>query len=603
MTLNTRELLFFALAFVLPLSLSGAGAESKYAIAYTSWSPLNNDIFLADPDGSNAKHFLPNSQQDFNPSFSRDGNWIIFTSQRNGSANIYRAHLDGSGLEQLTNDPAFNDQAALSPDGSRLAFMSSRSGHAEIWMLDLKTKKTTDIVNHAGGHFRPVWSPDGQWIAFSSDRDSPHPRRPDGFETIQRTEIYLIHPDGTGLKQLTHTGSFAGSPSWSSDGKQIAFYKMSFEDVITISDPRRLRGTSQIATVDVATGQEKILTQGQGEKWSPRFLASSRIGYFSGGPDGGLEFTDGTQGARGEFSDPHWSPDGKKLVFFRDVGQNWPPLVETHSQDPEFRLIRAGIFASFSPSGDRLVFTNGTAAMSHNGLVEASADGSNRWLIFDDQKRSVVAPAWSPTGERIAFGVGGAFQNILGFGVVTSNIATIKPDGTGFKLLTEGERNDNFPSWSPDGRRLVFRTVEKTGKGLRILNTDTGEMKVLTEGKNDNFPFWSPIGDEICFTSDREDNDYEIYTIHADGTGLRRITHIPGNDAHATWSPDGEWLAFATEKQGFKDEMPLHPHNPQSYGELAVIRPDGSDIRILTANPWEDSAPRWAPLPPNHGSR
>ena len=63
-------------------------------------------------------------------------------------------------------------------------------------------------------------------------------------------------------------------------------------------------------------------------------------------------------------------------------------------------------------------------------------------------------------------------------------------------------------------------------------------------------------------------------------------------------SPDGEWIAFATGKFGFKDETPLHPHNPQSYGELAVIRPDGSDFRQLSDNCWEDSTPRWLPLRP-----
>ncbi len=48
--------------------------------------------------------------------------------------------------------------------------------------------------------------------------------------------------------------------------------------------------------------------------------------------------------------------------------------------------------------------------------------------------------------------------------------------------------------------------------------------------------------------------------------------------------------------RGFKDEMDLHPHNPQSYGEITVIRPDGPEITALTDNPWEDATPRWDPL-------
>ena len=573
------------------------GAQPKYTIAYSGFAPLNTDIFIADADGRNPKPFLPSPAQDFNASFSRDGKWIVFTSERNGSADIYRAHPDGTALERLTADPAFDDQAALSPDGRTVAFVSSRSGHAEIWTLDLETRKLRNITNHAGGHFRPAWSPDGQWIAISSDRDSPKPRRPDGFELIQQTEIYLLHPDGSGLRRLTHTNSYAGSPSWSPDGSQIAFYRASFEDVIRISDPRHLRATTQIAVVDVGSGREMEMTQGKGEKWSPRWLANGRIGYFSGGPEGGLEFIRGDAGPRGEFNSPDWSPDGRKMIYYRDIGQNWPPVMETPSKDSRFRLLRTGIFPSFSPSGDRLVFTNGQAALSHNGLMETSADGSNRWLIHDDLQRNTTAPVWSPQGDWIAFGLGGAFQGFLGTGRVNSTIALIHPDGSGLRELTHGERNDGFPSWSPDGKRLVFRTADQNGKGLRIADIETGEIKILTEGDHtDNFPDWSPKGDWICFTSNREERDYEIYIIRPDGTGLKRLTYLPGNDGHSTWSPDGEWIAFSSGRAGFKDETALHPHNPQSYGEITVMRADGSAITALTDNPWEDATPRWAPL-------
>jgi len=590
-----------AIALGLLFVANGVRAEGAYTIAYASFAPVHSEIFLADADGAQAKVFHPNPAPQWDASFSRDGSWVVFTSTQGGSADIYRARADGSGLERLTDDPAFDDQAALSPDGRSLAFVSTRSGHAEIWRLDLKTKQLRNLTNHAGGHFRPTWSPDGQWLAFSSDRDSPKLKRPDGFETIQRTEIYLMRADGSNVRQLTHMDSYAGSPSFSADGKQIAFYTASFQDVIAISDPRRQRATTQIAVIDVAGGTPRMVTSGKGEKWSPRWVTSDVIGYASGGPESGLEFASGrSAGARGEFNNPAWSSDGRRLLFHRDTAQSWPIVTEMPSPDPRFHLVRAGLFPSFSPSGDRVTFTTGFSAFLHNGLMVTSREGTNRWLIYDDLAHNTVAPSWSPRGDLIAFGSGGAFAGFLGQNAQqVSNIAVVAPDGSGFRLLTKSEGNNGFPSWSPDGRRIVFRLQDARGKGLRILDVDTGAVTVLTDGNGnkDNFPTWSPKGDEISFSSDREDGDWEIYAIHPDGTGLRRITHIPGNDAHSSWSPDGQWLTFATGATGFKDEMALHPHNPQSYGEIAVMRPDGSDFHLLTDNPWEDATPRWAPMP------
>src|SRR6478672_4821455 len=128
------------LSLVLLCTLPGALAARDYTLAFASFAPVNMDIFIADADGSNARALLPNPGQDYNASFSRDGKWIVFTSERDGSADIYRARTDGSALERLVADPAFDDQAALSPDGRHLAFVSTRSGQADIWLLDLRTK-------------------------------------------------------------------------------------------------------------------------------------------------------------------------------------------------------------------------------------------------------------------------------------------------------------------------------------------------------------------------------------------------------------------------------------------------------------------------------
>ena len=110
--------------------------------------PSQSTLLIANADGSNDRPLLPNSGFDYNASLSADGKWIVFTSERGGSADIYRVHPDGSGLERLTDDPAYDDQGALSPDGKQLAFVSSRgTGSADIWVLDLQTKKGAKPVS------------------------------------------------------------------------------------------------------------------------------------------------------------------------------------------------------------------------------------------------------------------------------------------------------------------------------------------------------------------------------------------------------------------------------------------------------------------------
>jgi Tol biopolymer transport system component len=171
----------------------------------------------------------------------------------------------------------------------------------------------------------------------------------------------------------------------------------------------------------------------------------------------------------------------------------------------------------------------------------------------------------------------------------------MRADGTGVQVLTDGSGNYGLPSWSPDGRRLAYRGAGKDGSGLRTVDIETRAVSVLTTGAgHENFPSWSPQGDRIAFTSDR-DGDYDIYTIRPDGTDVRRLTRTSGNDAHTAWSPDGEWIAFTSARGGFKDESVLHPYNSQPYGDLYVMRADGTDVRQLTDDQFEDGTPTWVP--------
>jgi Tol biopolymer transport system component len=194
---------------------SRKASEFNYAIAFASFAPLNTDIFVADVDGSNPRPLLPHPDLDYNASFSHDGKWIIFSSERRGSADIYRVHPDGSSLERLTRDPAFDDQGALSPDGNSLAFVSSRSGQADIWILTLATGRLRNLTDHPAGDFRSSWSPDGKWIAFASARGGfkdeaiLHPYKPQPYG-----ELYVMRADGSDARRLTDNQYEEATPGW-----------------------------------------------------------------------------------------------------------------------------------------------------------------------------------------------------------------------------------------------------------------------------------------------------------------------------------------------------------------------------------------------------
>jgi TolB protein len=583
-------------------------AAPDYTIAFKSFAPNNTDIFIADGDGQNAHALVPHSSLDYNASYSRDGKWIVFTSHRSGPAKIFRVHPDGSALEQLTDGRAFDDQGSLSPDGKTLAFVSSRSGQADIWTLDLATKKLRNVTRHPAGDFRPAWSPDGRWIAFSSDRDPAHGGCPNttlpgpgAFVSPQYDGVYVVRPDGTGLRVISDSSEIAGTPHWSPDGSRIAFWA---------GDPAQVCrgglifgvGTTQIISADFVTGARDTLTSGAGTKVFARWMSASQVAYQT---RDGFRVTGRESVVSGDFRAPDWSPDHRAMVFHRETdarGDLDRPFQSWFDADPRFALLRVPDASSFSPDGDRMVYmlTNFAGEMRNGTLMVAKLDGSDRHAVYAGPlTEDMTGPAWSPTGDRIAFGAGGFFQRAQ---IKPARLMTVHTDGGGLAPLETDSSttiNDGMPSWSPDGKEVVFRRANGLKRNIYILDVRTGATRKLETGSDfDTFPTWSGSGDWIAFMSKR-DNDYEIYRIRPDGSGLKRLTRSPGNDAHPAFSPDGKWIAFATARQGFKDEAVglLLAGTFQPYGEIALMRADGSDVQILTDNSTEEGAPSWLRTP------
>jgi Tol biopolymer transport system component len=585
----------------LALSLVSAASFAADRVLMTrSNVPTKAVIHIAEADGRGEHPLLGSDSLDYNPAWSPRGDWIAFTSERDGSADLYRVHPDGTGLERLTRNPAFDDQAAFSPDEQRLVFVSTRAaGYANLWILDLATGKARPLTSGRGGDFRPAWSPDGRWIAFSSDRKSDLPSAKGRWERLHVVDIYVVHPDGTGLKRLTsNKGDACGSPKWSADSNRVVAYCMTAQDTWT---NRAGQGDTDdvLETIDIRTGAVTALPSAQGAKTMPALLPSGEVGYLRrDATASGIFYSGGASGPAGaDVRGPSWSPDGKHVVFSRfDSSRGaWPTRL--WSRDPNFELYAV----PFLPAVDapRLRF-----ATTIPGKLYVAEDGKAPRLILE-RPDLIMAPQWSADGRQIVVGVG-RFSAFLDFTIGDKKpadpvngggqTAVLNADGSDFHLVTSGPNNNAFASFAPDGRRLVYRTEGPEGQGLRILDLTDKSVKPLTRDW-DNFPIWSPRGDRIAFVR-RLDNDFQVFTIRPDGTGLRQLTRGSGNNAHLAWSPDGLSLLFTSSIKGFKDEA-QYTEAPQPYGEIFMMRADGSGLRQLTDNQWEDGGPAWLPAAPH----
>lgn len=573
-------------------------------------APTQATIYVSNADGSGERVLQQSGSLDYDPSWSPKGDWIVFTSERRGPAELYRVHPDGSGVEQLTDYPAYNDQAAFSPDEKRIVFVSTRAaGRANLWMLDVATRKSTRLTTGDGGDFRPSWSPDGKWITFSSDRGSDLPPAKGRWERLQLADIYVIHADGSGLKRISQHGGFCGSPKWTPDSGSVVAYCMSAQDTWTFRFGDET-GDDRLVKIDVASGKEMPIAGGPGVKLMPTVLASGKIAYLRRDKTAqGVYYGMGEAGPSGSnLRTPSWSPDGRQVVYSRFAGKHPLAPARLWSRNAKYDLYDTAWLPDYDRSGKHLAVTKMNPISKPS---EMSGDGNGTTLFLVDEGKPprailtrrdlILGPSWSPDGKRIVVGVG-VFTAFLDSEAGDkkpvdpvnggAQVAIINADGSGFHLVTSGPDNNAFPSFSPDGKQIVYRTSGPEGDGLRIMNLENDSVKALTSDY-DNFPVWSPRGDLIAFMR-RINGFFEILTIHADGTGLKQLTHTVGNEAHMAWSPDGERMLFTSSRMGFKDEV-LYEMNPQPYGEIFVMRYDGTDVEQLTDDQWEEGTPAWQP--------
>ena len=233
-------------------------------------------------------------------------------------------------------------------------------------------------------------------------------------------EVTIMDPDGLWEKQITHDGCITQSPSWSPDGKKLAY--VSFK-----------RGNADIYIYDMETGKERLLVGGKGAQFAPA-----------------------------------WSPDGRYIAYTSTIegGNSEIFLIDTLTGKKKRLTYYYGIDTSpsWSPDGKQIAFVSDRSGAPH--IFVMNRDGSHvTRLTYGSYD---VSPAWSPRGDLIAYS---SLENGRYY------IRVVTPDGKNDRILVEGES----PCWAPNGRYLLFYRGLGKDRGLFLTSSQGGGSLLIKQ--------------------------------------------------------------------------------------------------------------------------
>lgn len=239
--------------------------------------------------------------QDRYPRWEHSGEAIWFYSNRMGSWDLYRIGADGTNLDRITSEAGDELVPVPSPDGIWVAYVKKATAEAdeEVYILNRATGEQRNLSKHPEKDTDPNWSPDGQKLVFTSNRSGNY-------------EIWEVHVDGSGLRQVTDSPQREGLAIYGPNGKYLAFQRT------------MARRDAEIMVKDLETGEE-VNVSSWSEGWDgwPSFRPTGEVLFTSNRdgssqlwevqPDGsGLRQVTKFDGMRVRRA--HWAPDGTKLV-------------------------------------------------------------------------------------------------------------------------------------------------------------------------------------------------------------------------------------------------------------------------------------------------
>ena len=443
------------------------------------------------------------------PALSPDGKTFAYVSSHSGNLDIYTQRVDGRTATNITADSPDDDTSpAFSPDGSQIAFRSSREGGG-IFVMGVTGESVRRLTD---GGYNPSWSPDGTRIVYATAGTDlrPHTRG-------ETSELWTVDTRTGARKPLVRPRmggpdfgreSDAVQPSWSPNGKRIAFWGLS-----------TWFGQRDIWTIDPDAPEPK--------RTVVRVTTDSALHW-----------------------NPVWSPDGKYLYYGsdRDGTLNlWRvPMDEESGRPagaPEAVSLPAAISGNFAFSANgemayvavtrsyRLVALPFDPATAQTGQPQTLFGGSEEILTFHP----------SPDGKHIAYTTGGAVQE---------DLFVAEANGSRLRQLTNDPARDRSAVWSPDGKTLYFYSNRDGAYHIWSIRADGSGLTRVTEDRElrrlgvRNFytPHASPDGRMIVAQSEKS-----TALIHLDRN--RAIEPIPVNVTAAEWSPDSTRVAGAYDTQ------------------------------------------------------
>ncbi|KAD4584536.1 hypothetical protein E3N88_22137 [Mikania micrantha] len=606
-TVGRTQYGFDVFSVALPPALTDFSSSPPAEHRLTDGSSINFNAQFAGPVDSNHRR-------------------IVYVSERTGASKIY---LDS---DELPSAPGslFHDRPII--NSGRLFFVSAHErsdapfkSWSAVYAVELDGSGDLSRLTPSGCvDYSPSVSQSGELIAVAS-----YGCRPWGGEFHQlETDIVVFRRSDPFNRWIVC--SLGGWPTWSGEGS-IYFHRQAEDGWWSVfrldlpSDfgspvpaPERVTPPGVHCLTPAAMldrRQIAVATRRKGEK-------HRHIEIFDVELD---KFYPVTKYLNPNFHhyNPFVSPNSDHLGYHRFRGESSdgeliiPHLTTVSSPIKSLRMLRLnGSFPSFSPAGDLIVFNPDFD--SNAGVDIVKSDGSKRWTLFTG--RTSFHNSWSPTESNVIFtSIGPIFESVKKTVQIARVSFDLQVEGdlkTEIKILTKEETGNNaFPSCSPDGKSLVFRSGRSGHKNLYILDAVDGEfnenggIRRVTDGEwIDTMPSWSPDGKLIAFSSNRHNpanvEAFSIYVMCPNGSNVRRI-YVAGAEGseevdrerinHVCFSGDGEWLLFTANIAGVTAEPVSLPNQFQPYGDLHTCRLDGSDLRRLTWNGYENGTPAWFP--------